>query len=271
MNNIGILSGGGKLPLAIGENLIKIGYNVRFFCIDPFVKISDYKKFDTTIIKLNSLSAIMKTLNNNNINKIIMAGNIKRPSLKDIQFDLYTIKLIKDFALSSKGDDRLLSTISIFFKKHNYEFFDWRHYCNDLFVRDKFLTKNKPNQISINNLNKGLNIFKIIGKADLSQSLIIQNNLILGLEAAEGTDELIKRCYKYKNSGDKGVLLKLSKYKQNYNFDLPVIGLNTAKLLKKYDYEGMFVEKNHCIILERNAVINYCNNNSLFISGINKI
>ena len=48
-----------------------------------------------------------------------------------------------------------------------------------------------------------LDIFKLIGKADLSQSLIIQNKIVLGIEAAEGTDELIKRCYQYKNKGDK--------------------------------------------------------------------
>ena len=63
------------------------------------------------------------------------------------------------------------------------------------------------------------------------------------MEASEGTDELIKRCYNYKKKGDKGILLKLSKYNQDTRFDVPVIGLKTLKLLKKYDYEGVFVEK----------------------------
>ena len=108
-------------------------------------------------------------------------------------------------------------------------------------------------------------------EADLSQSLIIQNKIVLGLEAAEGTDELIKRCYQYKKKGDKGVLMKLSKYNQNTKIDLPVVGLNTIKLLKKYDYEGVFLEKNHCILLEKTEVVDYCNKYSLFIFGVNKI
>ena len=85
--------------------------------------------------------------------------------------------------------------------------------------------------MSFQNLKKGLEIFRTLGKIDLSQSIIIQNNIVLGIEAAEGTDELIKRCYKYKKKGDKGVLLKFSKYNQDERFDVPVIGLKTFKLL----------------------------------------
>ena len=64
---------------------------------------------------------------------------------------------------------------------------------------------------------------------DIGQSLIIQNQLILGLECIEGTDELIKRCNNYKKKGDKGILLKLSKYFQHTQLDLPTIGLSDFK------------------------------------------
>ena len=43
---------------------------------------------------------------------------------------------------------------------------------------------------------------------------------------------LIKRCYHYKKKGDKGILIKLSKYNQNSNLDIPVIGIETVKKTK---------------------------------------
>ena len=64
--------------------------------------------------------------------------------------------------------------------------------------------------------------------------------------------------------------MKLSKYNQDNRFDVPVIGIKTVKQLKKYDYEGVFIEKNRLIILDKNQVIEYCNKNSLFISGVIK-
>ena len=121
------------------------------------------------------------------------------------------------------------------------------------------------------NKNKGIDIFKYFGHTDIGQSLVVQNEILLGLEAAEGTDELIKRCNKYKKKGDKGVLIKLSKYNQNYLLDIPTIGLNTIKILKKYDYEGIYLELNRCLILNKDKVIKYADLNNIFISTVSKI
>ena len=133
------------------------------------------------------------------------------------------------------------------------------------------LTVKKPSRKSISNRDKGLDTFKLIGKADIAQSLIIQNNIVLGIEAAEGTDELIKRSHNYKTKGDQGILFKLSKYKQSTLIDIPTIGIKTLELLNLFNYEGVFLELNKCLILNQDQVINYANSNNLFISTINKI
>ena len=200
-----------------------------------------------------------------------MAGKISRPSIRDIKFDFTTINLIKDYLLESKGDDQLLKTISNFFLKKGFPIFDWKNICKELFSDKDCLTIKQPSNYSLKNKIKGLRVFKIIGRGDIGQSLIIQNQLILGVESIEGTDELLKRCYNYKKNGDKGILLKLSKHNQHDNLDLPAIGINTVENAKKYNYDGIFIEKNNCIIIEKNKVIDFCNHNDLFLATVNKI
>jgi len=270
MTKVGILAGGGKLPLLIGQSLIQEKYDVMFFCIEKFCNLKLYKNYNFKIISINSLTKILVNLKKNEIEKIIMAGKVKRPSIKDINFDLNTLKLIKNFALVSKGDDSLLSAISVFFEDNGFPILDWKNKCKDLFVDKSYLTTKKPSEESISNKEKGLDTFELIGKTDIAQSLIIQNNVILGIEAAEGTDELIKRCFKYKSRGDKGVLLKLSKYNQHANLDIPVIGIETVKKLKEYNYDGVFLEKNKCMIIDKDEVINFSNANDIFIAGVHK-
>ena len=92
--------------------------------------------------------------------------------------------------------------------------------------------------------------------------------MVLGLEAIEGTDELLKRCNEYKRKGDKGILLKFSKQNQSNLIDIPVIGLDTIKNLKKYNYDGVYLQKNKCLILDKKKVIEYANDNNLFISSV---
>ena len=70
-----------------------------------------------------------------------------------------------------------------------------------MIAKEDNLTKVKPSKEAILNCKKGLEVFKIIGNADIGQSMIVQNQLILGLEAVEGTDELIKRCSNYLKDG----------------------------------------------------------------------
>ena len=271
MDRIGIIAGEGVLPLLIGKNLISNNYSINFFCIKNLTNLIEYKDYDVTEITITSFTDILNSLKLKKINKIIMVGNVPRPSIQDIKFDLKTLSLIKDFFLESRGDDKLLKIISVFFEKNGYPLFDWKNVCQDLFSSKDHLSKFKPSKKAYENLKKGLGVFKIIGNADLGQSIILQNQLVLGIECIEGTDELIKRCANYKRKEDNGILLKLSKYNQHNVLDLPTIGINTLINLKNYSYEGLFVEKNKCIILEKQKLINYCNENNLFLSTINKL
>ena len=270
MSKIGIISGGGKLPILIGNNLIKKNYEVIFFVIEDTFNKKIYTNLNTIEIKLNSIKKIFNKLNENNIKKIILAGNITRPSLKDINFDFETINLAKKILLSQKGDNDLLISIRKLFQDKGFEYLDWKIYCSELFSNEKNLTIIKPSKEASLNLDKALKVFKDYGQLDIGQSLVVQNEIILGLEAAEGTDNLILRCKELKKKGDKGILFKASKYNQSNILDIPTIGKETLNLLIKNDYEGIFIEKNNCIIIDKNETINLANNNNLFISTFEK-
>lgn len=271
MSNIGIIAGGGELPIIIGKNLIKKKYNIVFFVIEEFYNNKLYKDFDVRAINLHSAKKIIQLLKSNNIKNIIMAGNINRPSLTDIKFDYQTFKLAKKLLLTKTGDNNLLESIKIFFIQSGFNFFDWKDFCPELFENKEFLTFKKPSRIAKKNLEKALLVFKTFGKLDIGQSIIIQNQLVIGLEAVEGTDNLITRCKNLKKSGDRGILVKFAKYKQSRILDIPTIGEQTIKLLKKNDYEGIYLEKNNCLILEKEKTINFANKNNIFISTCNKI
>ena len=133
MSKIGIISGGGKLPILIGNNLIKKNYDVIFFVIKNTFDKEIYSNLRTLEIELNSIKKIFKTLEENGINKIILAGNIPRPSLKDINFDFETINFAKKLFLSKKGDNELLIAITKLFQERGFEYLNWKEYCPELF------------------------------------------------------------------------------------------------------------------------------------------
>tara|TARA_A100000164_G_C21323755_1_gene503266 strand:- start:67 stop:546 length:480 start_codon:yes stop_codon:yes gene_type:complete len=154
---------------------------------------------------------------------------------------------------------------------NGFNYFDWKEYCPELFANSDDLTALKPTKKARDNLNKALSIFKSFGEMDVGQSMIIQNQIVLGLEAVEGTDNLMIRCQNYKKSGDRGILVKFAKYNQSNVMDIPTIGYNTIKLLKDCDYEGIFLEKDSCLIIDKEKTVDFANQCKIFISTCNKI
>ena len=167
MNNIGIIAGGGKLPIIIGNNLIKKKFKVFFFVIEEFLNTINYKDLDITIINLKSAKKIIESLRAKNIDSIIMAGNIKRPSITDLSFDFHTFKLAKNLLLNKTGDNSLLVSIKKYFMDNGFDYFNWKDYCPELFANNDYLTKLKPTRKSRNNLKKALSVFKYFGEIDV--------------------------------------------------------------------------------------------------------
>ena len=268
MDKIGLISGDGNLPIYIGNSLEKKNIEITFFLLSSIKNKNIYKNKKFVDINILSIKKIIDSLKKNKIKKIIFAGSISRPSIKDIGFDLETIKLAKKLLLEKKGDDNLLNSIKKYLESKGFSFFNWTKYCPELFSTENYLTDIKPSKNALNNLLKANSIYQQFRKIDVGQSMVIQNQLVLGLEAIEGTDKLIERCNLYKRKGDKGIILKFSKKNQSNLIDIPLIGLETIKNIKKHNYEGIFLEKNKCLIIDKGKVINYANKNNIFISSV---
>lgn len=103
---------------------------------------------------------------------------------------------------------------------------------------------------------------------DIGQALIINNGLVLGVEAAEGTNNLIKRCAELREEQEGGVLIKLCKPHQDKRLDLPCIGPDTIKNIAKYGYKGIVVEAKKSIMLSSAKTIKLADDNKIFIYGV---
>ena len=85
---------------------------------------------------------------------------------------------------------------------------------------------------------RGFEILQKLGVEDIGQAAIVQQGNVLGIEAAEGTDELIRRCQTLQKMGAGGVLVKIPKTGQEFRVDLPVIGEATVNLQMNADFPG---------------------------------
>jgi len=101
-------------------------------------------------------------------------------------------------------------------------------------------------------------------KLDHIQALVVKDGKIIAKEGVEGTKKMLSKL----NLNSNGILMKLPKRKQDLRMDLPTIGLQTFKDIKRYGLKGVVLKSKKNIFLDKSKCIAYANKNKIFIKVI---
>jgi len=96
------------------------------------------------------------------------------------------------------------------------------------------------------------------------QALVVKDKKIIAKEGRQGTKKMLSKLKK----NSKGILIKLPKKKQDLRIDLPTIGLQTLKDIKRYGCKGLVLKSKKNIFLDKDKVISFANKNRIFIKVI---
>ena len=259
---IAIFAGSGDYPKEIIYSLKK--NNKKFIVIN----ITENRIKNSFKFQLGHFGKILKFLKDHKVKEVIFAGYVKRPTLSNIKFDIkavsYLPELIKAF---KKGDGNILNLAKKILNQNKIKVVESHKYSKNLLLK-KTVTQKKPNKIDLQDVKKGKKILDNLSKFDNAQGIVIDEGYIVAIEAAEGTDSMLKRVINLNKNKKKksGVLIKFPKKNQNLKYDLPTIGLKTVKLCIQSKLNGIFLKKNQNIFLNQKKSIILSNKNNFFIS-----
>ena len=105
-------------------------------------------------------------------------------------------------------------------------------------------------------------IAKEIGKIDIGQSVVVKDKMILAAEAIEGTDKCIKRGARFAR-GKGAIVVKVAKPHQDQRFDIPAVGMNTLKVMKRHKANVLALEAGKTIIVEQEKMVQFANKHKI--------
>jgi len=285
MSKILLISGSGDLPKAIyssieaknnlanskqkTELMIAEVKNNQGICLNEgFFKerATEYHQFAITDVK-----AFFELANRLKPDSIIIAGNVDKPDFKDLGLKdnskSFGAKIAKKLLASRLfGDDLLLRTV---IKKieagTGVKVVQVSKLLPHMLAGSGLNTCNQPNAMQKLSIAKGFKMLKKLSGLDVSQSMVIDDTKVLGIEAAEGTDALIKRCPSYQTNTGTAILLKDAKVKQTLKADIPTIGIETARLIVQQNYAGIAIKKGRVIVLNQAEFKQIMEQNNKFI------
>jgi len=266
LQKLGIIAGSGDLPKEIAKLYNSAGGNCFIAAIDPETSFeeSSYEHFT-----LGSVGGIIEYFKKNAVKNVVIVGGIARPDLKSLKVDFAGSALLARI-LKQKilGDDNVLKVVSNYIESKDLKVISPREILKFSGYNFDISNKNTPSSQDKSDIEIGIQVIKSLGGLDVGQSVIVCDGYVIGIEAAEGTDNLIRRCEYLRKKEKGGVLVKMSKSEQDMRLDVPVIGPDTVFFLAKHGFNGIANEKEGVIVIKPEETQKLINDNGLFFSII---
>jgi len=271
---IGIIAGGGSLPLAVADAVVRSGRGVVILAVrgwaDPAVE-----RYPHRWVALGQFGRLFRLAHAAGCRDIVFIGTLARPPISRIRLDWTTVRLLPRLVRAFRGgDDRLLSGVADIFEDHGFRLLGAHEVAPEILAPPSALGRHAPSERERADIARALALLAAIGPFDVGQAAVIADGHVLAIEAAEGTDRMLERVAALRREGrvhsrpGTGVLVKAPKPAQDRRFDLPSIGPQTVESVARAGLAGLAVVAGATIVAEPDRVVRLADEHGLFVVGV---
>jgi DUF1009 family protein len=265
---LGILAGGGTLPRQVAEAAAAQGRPVFLVAFAGQHDPATVEGFPHVVLPIAKAGQIIKALRAAGVVDLVMAGGVRRPSVSELGLDWRGVQLFAKIGARALGDDGLLTAIRKELEGEGFRLVGPKDILVDGTVPAGLLGGHRPDEQADADIMHGIAIAKALGALDVGQAVVVQQGLVLGVEAIEGTDALIARVGPLRREGPGGVLVKIAKPQQDRQIDLPAIGVRTVEAAAASGLRGIAIQAGATLVLERGALIAAADAAGLFLLAV---
>jgi DUF1009 family protein len=267
---LGILAGGGKLPGRVAEAARAAGRPVFVIGLEGYAEPAVIEPFPHATARLGAAGRILSLLREHGCRDLVLIGPVKRPSLLDLRPDAEGARIVARVGRAAfAGDDGLLAAVHRVLAEEGFRVIGAHEVLTEAVgPRGQLGTVGADAQAAAD-IARGVAVARALGSVDVGQACIVQQGIVLAVEAIEGTDAMLARAAGLARPGLGGVLVKLVKPGQDRRSDLPTIGPRTIAAASAAGLRGVAFEAGGTILVEREALIAAADRAGLFLLGIN--
>lgn len=273
-DTLGIVAGGGDLPLAVAKAAQSAGRGVFLIGLAGSAD-ARIEAYPHAWAGLGEAGKTLRALKGAGCTDMLMVGHLQRPKFSDLKFDAKGLMVVPRFATAARrGDNALLETLTEVFSEEGFRVLSVAEAAPSLLAPDGPIGRQTPNAEQCADIARGFAIVRALGALDVGQAAVVCEGLPLAVEAAEGTDAMLLRIpalpvhFRGQDKHRRGVLVKALKPIQDGKTDLPVIGLKTLEHAAAAGLAGIALEAGKALILDREALAAEADRLGMFVTGV---
>ena len=265
---LGIIAGKGDLPGLILDAARAEARPAFVLALEGQTSEDLVRDVEHAWIPLGAVGRGLEALAAAAVRDVVFAGGVRRPSLLKLGLDARGARLMAKFGKAALGDDRLLSVLIAEIESEGLRVVGADDILHDLLVVEGVLGRHRPDDLAASDIARGLEVACALGAVDVGQAVVVQQGIVLGVEAIEGTDALIARAANLRREGPGGVLVKIKKPGQERRADLPTIGLSTVTAAVDAGLRGIAIEAGATLLIGRERLVAAADAAGLFVTAL---
>lgn len=266
---LGIIAGGGPFPGRVAASAVRAGRAVFIVALRGFAETAVVAPFPHRVLRTGAAGKIMAALREQACTDLVLVGPVCRPSLLDLRPDAEGARILARVGRAAfAGDDGLLAAIVRVLGEEGFRVLGAHEVMTDALGPSGVMGRVAPDDTAWQDIRRGQSVLAALGAADVGQACVVQQGIVLALEAIEGTDAMLSRATGLARLGPGGVLVKLVKPGQDRRADLPTIGPSTLRAAAAAGLRGVAFEAGGTLLTDTAACIEAADHTGLFLIGI---
>ena len=266
---LGIVAGGGPLPARVAEAARSGGRPVFIVALDGYADMERLAEFPHASARLGAAGRIISLLQARACRDIVLVGPVRRPSLLNLRPDAEGARLLARVGRAAfTGDDGFLAAIVRVLGEEGFQVLGAHEILTEAVGPRGLLSQAVPDADATADIARAVEVVRALGEVDVGQGCVVQQGIVLAVEAIEGTDAMLARAGDLRRPGPGGVLVKLVKPGQDRRADLPTIGPRTIEAAAAAGLRGIAFEAGGTLFTDRAACVARSDLAGLFLLGL---
>lgn len=254
-HRVALIAGSGILPVEAARRLARDG--IPFFILSLFPENNGEAltqlNVDVISESVLKLSKILRLLKQRGTTDVLFVGKVdKRHLLGKLSYDWLLTKLLAKAVF--KRDSEVMQLLIHELEKQGIETLSQREVLDHLFIPPGVHAGKLSRPIE-QDVALGIRVAEQLSQADIGQTVVVKQGMVLAVEAIEGTDECIARGIQLGNHNV--VVCKTARTTQSDKFDIPTLGPETLAALPDDTVRAFAWHSRRTMIADYEAFIQY--------------
>ncbi len=272
---LAIIAGAGDFPPRLAGLAAGGGRPVFIAALEGAAVPAAFGAADLQSYRLGQLGRLLEELRRRGITDLALIGSLPRPSFAALRPEASTLKYLPHFARAFRGgDDHLLRGVVTFFEGQGFTVHGPADIAPAMTAPLGPLGRRAASPAQKELIAEGFRLLGALSPFDVGQAAILADHRVIAIEAAEGTDAMIRRVADLVAAGrlriakGDGVLVKAPKDGQDLRVDMPAIGAETLRNVTAAGLSGIGLRAGRVLVGDATGLGKLADQSSLFVEGV---